>query len=543
VLFYFALLVTQILAYTAIFHYIYPLLEGKSLTWVEALFFTMETITTVGYGYLLPFRSQITMLFSIVVMITGIFNLFMLVPLMLEPYLKSVINPTPPLKIRRPLHGHVVIVGHTELTRELIENLAIADIDIVFVESDLERAREIEDRASDKAEVIWGNYSNTATWENACIGSARSVIVSQDERTNALVILGIRHMTPAGIIAVVDDLSFERYLKFAGADFVLSPKNSTGKILAQHAVIRAYTDTTFELVGAREQDSHGIEVLKLVNIPILPHSPACGKTLRDIGLLEKYGVHILSYWKGGEFVSEPAGTDVIDSSWMLYALGKEYGIRLAIEAEFAAASKIEARGIIAGFGDVGRATFRELVTAGVTCTVIDKKKYAVSGIVGNAEDEDILRSAQVDEAQVCVVALNDDNVNIFTTLMARNMNCDLTILARANEPASVDKLYRAGADYVALLPAIGGQVIAGLILADQVTVMLDLPDRRKVLQKRMTTPVTIADIEKATGVRVIGIEKTTGSQVLPPPAAFVESGESVVVIGGNMVLRKFLERY
>jgi Trk K+ transport system NAD-binding subunit len=542
VLFYFALLVTQVLAYTAVFHYIYPLLEGKSLTWVEALFFTMETITTVGYGYLLPFQSQVTMLFSIVVMITGIFNLFMLVPLMLEPYLQSVINPTPPLKVRRPLHGHVVIVGHTELTRELIENLTIADIDIVFVESALEQAREIESRSSDLAEVVWGNYSDPATWENACIGAARGVVVSRDERTNALVILGIRHMTKACIIAVVDDLSFERYLKYAGADFVLSPKNSTGRILAQHAVIRAYTDTTFELVGAREQVAE-IEVLKLVNIPILPHSPACGKALKDIGLLEKYGVHILSYWKGGEFISEPVGSDVIDPSWMLYALGKEYGIRLAVESEFAAVGKTEAQGIIAGFGDVGRAAFRELVTAGVTCTVIDKKKYAVSGIVGNAEDEDILRSAQVDEAQVCVVALNDDNVNIFTTLMARNMNPDLTILVRANEPSSVDKLYRAGADYVALLPAIGGQVIAGLVLSDQVTVMLDLPDRRKILQKRLTAPASVAEIEKATGVQVIGIEKASGSRVLPPRSVVVEGGESVVVIGGNMMLRKFLERY
>jgi Trk K+ transport system NAD-binding subunit len=175
--------------------------------------------------------------------------------------------------------------------------------------------------------------------------------------------------------------------------------------------------------------------------------------------------------------------------------------------------------------------------------VIDKKKYAVSGIVGNAEDEDILRSAQVDEAQVCVVALNDDNVNIFTTLMARNMNPDLTILVRANEPSSVDKLYRAGADYVALLPAIGGQVIAGLVLSDQVTVMLDLPDRRKILQKRLTAPASVAEIEKATGVQVIGIEKASGSRVLPPRSVVVEGGESVVVIGGNMMLRKFLERY
>jgi len=543
--FYFTLLVSQVIVYTTVFYFIYPVLEGKPITLIEALFFTMETITTVGYGYLLPFHSQITMIFSIVVMVTGIFNLFMLVPLILEPYIRSVINPHPPQRLRQHFQGHVVVVGHSELTRELIENLTIADLDVVFVEQSLDTAREIENRSSHLAEVVWGNYNEPGTWENACIGSARTVIVSSDERTNATVILGIRHMTRARIIAVVDDLAFERYLRFAGADFVLSPKNSTGKILAQHGVIRTYTDTMFESVGSRERDAAGVEVLKLVNIPILPDSPANGKKLGDLGLSEKYGIHILSYWKCGEFVPQPVSSDVIDPSWMLYALGKDHGIRQAVENEFAAQGKIEARGIIAGFGDVGRAVFRELVSSGVTCTVIDRKKYAVSGIVGNAEDEEILRSAHVDEAQICVIALNDDTVNIFATLMTRNMNANISILARANEPASVDKLYRAGADYVALLPAIGGQVIAGLVLSEQVTVMLDLPDRRKILLKTISknVPDSVEEIEKRTGVQVIGVEGPAGSQVEPPGTLEVRSGDSLVVIGGNAMLKKFMERY
>ena len=71
----------------------------------------------------------------------------------------------------------------------------------------------------------------------------------------------------------------------------------------------------------------------------------------------------------------------------------------------------------------------------------------VRSVVGNAEDEQVLKDTRIGSAQFCIVALNDDDVNIFTTLMARNINPGIRILARANEPASVDKLYRAGADY------------------------------------------------------------------------------------------------
>ena len=69
--------------------------------------------------------------------------------------------------------------------------------------------------------------------------------------------------------------------------------------------------------------------------------------------------------------------------------------------------------------------------------------------------------------------------------MARNINPNIRILARANEPASVDKLYRAGADYVALLPMIGGQIIGRIILADTVTILLDLPNGDIVVMKQI----------------------------------------------------------
>ena len=92
---------------------------------------------------------------------------------------------------------------------------------------------------------------------------------------------------------------------------------------------------------------------------------------------------------------------------------------------------------------------------------MDRKSHGIREVVGNAEDEAILKEAGVEGARFVVVAVNDDGVNIFTTLVARNLSPSAKILARANDPGAVEKLYKAGADYVALLPTIGGQVIAG----------------------------------------------------------------------------------
>ena len=149
--------------------------------------------------------------------------------------------------------------------------------------------------------------------------------------------------------------------------------------------------------------------------------------------------------------------------------------------------------------------------------MVDLKQQGVNQVIGNAEDEEVLRKAHIEQAQICIVALNSDNVNVFTTLMVRNLNPDIRILARANEPASVDKLDRAGADYVALLPTIGGQTITRIILADIITILLDLPNGEMVIVKdvAMQTPTRVSWFVRKTGVKIIGIESPDHSVVTP----------------------------
>jgi Trk K+ transport system NAD-binding subunit len=280
-------------------------------------------------------------------------------------------------------------------------------------------------------------------------------------------------------------------------------------------------------------------------IPVMPGSRAIGKTCRDLRIAERYNVHVIAYWRSGTFVAEPPVGECVDATTMLYVFGRSDAVETLISDEFSVDDEGMATAIVAGFGDVGKAAFKELSRAGIDCVVVDRKKQTETGIVGNAEDDAVLLDARIDEAEICVVALNDDHVNIFATLMARNMNPSIRILARANEPASVDRLYRAGADYVALLPAIGGQVIAGLVLSDMVTVMLDLPDRRKVIARRLTknTPAAVGEIEHATGVQVLGIERSDGPLVLPSRAERIGREDMVIVIGENKRLRRFIERY
>ena len=532
--------------YTYIFHSFYPVLEQNPISWSNALFYVVSTMTTVGYSELPAFTNDLTILLTIQIMISGVIMIFIVVPLLLAPFLTSLLAPTPPRRTSHALRGHVVVIGYDELTRSLIETLTISDHDIVIIEENKTVALEIAAQFRKRAYVIWGDFTDMATWSAAHSASAAYIVINKDERLTANIVLGIREMARGKIVAVVDKLSFDRYLRYAGAEYVLSPKNATGRILARHAVLNPSGDTAPEIPGLERLSinlaDHRERELLVINIPVVTGCRAEGKSIAELDLFERFGVIVLFLWKGGTFKAVPEASDLIDNTTSLFLFGRAEGIAAAIMGEFDSDSRTGALAVIAGFGDVGAAAYQELRSAGISCMVVDAKGYGVEQVFGNAQDEEVLKQAKIAEAQFCIVAVNDDDVNIFTTLMARNLNPAIRILARANKLASVDKLYRAGADYVAVLPTIGGQIIGRILLSDTVTILLDLPNGEKVVMKHVMTSSlpAVGWIKSRSGVRIIGIESADRSIVAPDDRELLRGGDAVIAIGETEQVKRLI---
>ena len=84
-------------------------------------------------------------------------------------------------------------------------------------------------------------------------------------------------------------------------------------------------------------------------------------------------------------------------------------------------------------------------------------------IKGSATEEDCLLKAHIERAKVFATVLPNDALNVFITLTARNLNKNIRIVARGEEPSTEKKLRQAGADEVVLPAAIGGMRIANSI--------------------------------------------------------------------------------
>ncbi len=124
--------------------------------------------------------------------------------------------------------------------------------------------------------------------------------------------------------------------------------------------------------------------------------------------------------------------------------------------------------IICGFGRIGQILAAELETNGVPFVIVDLDKERIAQaralnylvVEGSATEEETLLKAGIPRADVLATVLPQDTLNVFITLTARNLNKDIRIIARGEQPTTEKKLRQAGATEVVLPAAIGGLRIA-----------------------------------------------------------------------------------
>jgi voltage-gated potassium channel len=145
--------------------------------------------------------------------------------------------------------------------------------------------------------------------------------------------------------------------------------------------------------------------------------------------------------------------------------------------------------IVCAYGRVGRAVARELRAMGAPFVVIDPledlhTRLDADGILYMIEDpslEPVLRKAGVDRARGLICAVDSDATNVYITLMARSLNAQLLIVARASEPGSPERLERAGADRVVSPFVTSGRHMARMAADPGLVDVLELESRPRAI--------------------------------------------------------------
>ncbi|AKB84936.1 TrkA family potassium uptake protein [Methanococcoides methylutens] len=213
--------------------------------------------------------------------------------------------------------------------------------------------------------------------------------------------------------------------------------------------------------------------------------------------------------------------------------------------------------IVLGYGDVGKRIVEVFIENGVHFTVVDKNKAGFSNVdfeyvIGDGTDESVLKEAGIEKASTVIITLNTDTEAIFATLMARGLKPDCIIFSRANSVNSIDKLYKAGADYVGSLSIVAGQLLAKITSTctkpecyqfyEDIVLYEGIEIQKFHLKEgssMVDNSIGYLDIVGKFDCRIIGVERS-GSVTTSLPSSFVlEVGDTIAVVGNREQIDKF----
>ncbi|MGC8636788.1 MAG: potassium channel family protein [Athalassotoga sp.] len=221
-------------------------------------------------------------------------------------------------------------------------------------------------------------------------------------------------------------------------------------------------------------------------------------------------------------------------------------------------NKMEGHCIVMGGSEIGKYVIRQLangkypfVFVTPTSSRVDEVKRIISDImneenfmyvVGDAMDEQTLLKAGISKASTLVVTLSDDSLNVYVSLMARNMNKGLKIISEADNVTAIKRLRYAGVDNVLSATEIVGSRIASLVLNPALQSFMDIIHQSNNIHLKMEeilvnvkSPLTgktlkEAQIREKTGLLVVAIQSGTDFKFNPAPDTVINPGDILVVI-------------
>lgn len=206
-------------------------------SWMDALYMTIITLATVGYGEVQPLTAA-GRWWTIVTIIAG-FAVFVnataqLTALLLSGEITDALEERRRSKMRDRLERHVIVVGYGRVGRATANSIREAGLACAVVEEDDSRADDII-RAG--AVFVQGDGRDIETLQAAGIDHAVALSTALDDPDNLVVIVTARTLRPdLRIVTRVNDIHWSERLRRAGASQLVPVYESAGASIAATAL-------------------------------------------------------------------------------------------------------------------------------------------------------------------------------------------------------------------------------------------------------------------------------------------------------------------
>ena len=292
----------------------YMLIEGWSLS--DAIYMTMITITTVGYGEVHPLTTggRIFSIFLIVGGVSGaLFVLSAFVEYVVEGRLRATIGRRQ-MKVKlAKLKDHFILCGYGRVGEEIAHTFTEEGVPFVIVDSRPEKIALAEEQGY---LCLPGDATNDKLLIEAGIERTRGLVAAVgSDVDNTYITLSARGLRPDLFIeARASSEETETKLKRAGADRVVSPNSIGARRMAMLALRPTVVDFIDTVTYGRGRE------LEMENVAVGSDSPLVGQTVEAIRNQTKAAILAISK-KGGKPSANPPGDRVIEVGDRLIIIG------------------------------------------------------------------------------------------------------------------------------------------------------------------------------------------------------------------------------
>lgn len=531
------ILFAMIIVYGVLFHEIMEY-EGQKHSWVTGFYWTLTTMTTLGFGDI-TFTSDIGRVFSVFVLVTGVISLLIMLPFTFieffyAPWMEAQHRARAPRELPPNTKDHIIITSFDAITRSLIQKLDQYGHQYVLLVNELEQALELYDQGY---KVMLGEPDDPETYRKMCVEQAALVFTGGTDMFNSNVAHTIREFsTDVKIISTANSYDSMDILKLAGSDHVLHMGNILGRALSRRTLgqdARVHTVGRFGKLVIAEATTYA--------------TPLVGKTLKESRIREDLGINVVGVWERGNFKSAHPEVEIHNHSVLVLA-GTVEQLRKYDEL-FGIYGVSDEPVVIIGAGRVGRATALHLHRRNINYKIIDKNPDRIKDsehfILGDAADLDTLKKAGIEDAPNVIITTNQDDVNIYLTIYCRSLRPNIHIVARSTLERNVNTLHRAGADFVMSYASMGANAVFNIYEENDIVMIaqglnvfsLDTP--KKLVGKSLVQ----SDIRNKTGCNVIAYQVNDEQDINPDPNKPIPENSEIILIGQSEDEQRFIDYY
>ncbi|WP_127018329.1 potassium channel family protein [Flagellimonas beolgyonensis] len=296
----------------------------SDFTWVEAIYMTIITVTTVGFSEVRPLDAD-AKIFTVFLIVTSVFIFGFAISVVTEYILgRNSLEMLKKKKVKKQidsLSNHVVVCGFGRNGMQAAEKLMAYKKPFVVIEKD----KEIIERHGEEVLFVEGDANEDEVLLQAGIERAQYLITAvPDDAANLFIVLSARQLNKSlFIISRASQVTSLKKLEFAGANKVIMPDKIGGDHMASLVVMPDLITFMDKLSLEGEHTTN----LEEVSIEDFTNQMECN-SLRDLDLRRKTGCTIIGYIApDGKYIINPEADMELQPNSKVIVLGRPEQIR------------------------------------------------------------------------------------------------------------------------------------------------------------------------------------------------------------------------